>query len=447
MEKEIYYTSSLQVPNLGVAVIASVIRKANHDVKILDAKIEKLNVSEFIREIAAYKPDVLGINLVTTEVEFVDSFMQDVRSTLGETIILAGGPHVSALPQESLERYQYLDAVIIGEGENAILDIIKGEGEFEHIDGIAYRKNGKIIVNPQNELVDMSKVPIPAWDLYPPMNNYPIQTVRGCPFSCCFCYNFLGRKARSRSIDSVFEELEFLKQYSPVFDEYWIIDPTFGVPKKFSTDLMNQMVSSGINNGLRWSCHTRIDIADFKMFELMKKAGAYSVGLGIESGDDDILSETLKNISVDQIKDVVNKAKSVGLETRGFYILGHPNETKKSASATIDLAVQLNTHRSNFGIMVPWPGTKVFEWAKENKKGYQLQHTEYGRYQKHFGDALQIQGVSKRYLNLLRAKGYLWVYLRNGRILDFFKFLKSYFRDAVQFGKSLVGSMALSKRK
>jgi len=438
MKKSVYFTSSLQSPHLGLASIAALIRTNNHEVRILDAKIFKMSVKQFIDHIVDYRPDIIGMNLVTTEVDFVNSFMGNITKQLPHTMVLAGGPHVSALPEESLNRYRYLDAVVIGEGEEAFSSIVNNIDDLTKIPNLAYRVNGSIHINPATRPVDFSQLPMPAWDLYPPLNYYPIQTVRGCPFSCSFCYNFLGRKVRTRPIQNVIEEIQFLLNYSPAFTECWIIDPTFGVPQKYAFELMHQMIKAGLPKKISWSCHTRIDVASNDMFSLMKESGAYAVGLGIESGSDQVLTETLKSITVKKITEVVDQAKESGLETRGFYIMGHPNETRESVKSTIDLAIKLNTTRSNFGIMVPWPGTKVFKWALGNRKGYRLLHRNYGKYQKHFGEALEIQGVSRMYMNLMRVKGYVLVYLKNRRYVDFLRFVRSYFPDALQLGMSLI---------
>jgi len=142
------------------------------------------------------------------------------------------------------------------------------------------------------------------------------------------------------------------------------------------------------------------------------------IGFGIESGNEKILRAAQKGTTVVQVEKAIAACKRVGLEVEAFYILGFPGETRRTALDTIRLAARLNTTTAAFGIMVPYPGTRVAEMAAAGEGGYRLLSRDWSAYDKHLGNALELATLSRRDLERLQARAYLWFYLRNLRVKD-----------------------------
>jgi len=161
---------------------------------------------------------------------------------------------------------------------------------------------------------------------------------------------------------------------------------------------------------------------DKELAKLMKAAGCFKIGLGIEAGDEARLKEISKGTTLEMIHKVVKELKSVKMTFEAFFILGQPNETYKSASELINFAVKLNLTFPVFGIMVPYPGTKIWEMAKTGEGGYRLQNEDWNAYNKQIGDALTFEHVSRSRLEWLQIWGYAKVYLWNFRLIDLMKY-------------------------
>uniref|UniRef100_A0A6M3KUN9 Putative radical SAM superfamily protein n=1 Tax=viral metagenome TaxID=1070528 RepID=A0A6M3KUN9_9ZZZZ len=420
-------------------------------VNIIDAKLLRLSIDDVISQLKRNTPSVIGLTAVTSEINEVNSVAREIKHIFPSIVTIIGGCHVSALPVETMEHYPSFDIAVIGEGEYTLLEIINNLERSESIrdcKGIVLRDGDVVVANPPRDLItNIDDIPNPAWHLFPPSPYYMIVSSRGCPFSCCFCYRVYGKKLRLRTPQRVIDEIKSIIEFSGA-KSIGIVDATFGANRDHSEELMDLLIESGVNKKIDWSTETRVDIGDYAFFAKMKRAGCNSVGFGVESGDEGVLHTTGKNTTIAKIETSVRNAHKAGLQTVGYYILGHPNETKVTAQKTIDLSVKLNTHIATYGIMTPYPGTKVFELATQGKGGYKLISNDYNTYQKHFGKALEFDNVSMGYLNKLRIQGYIRLYMENGRFLDFFKFLVNHNKEAFRlvkytlstlFGKKCVG--------
>ena len=145
-----------------------------------------------------------------------------------------------------------------------------------------------------------------------------------------------------------------------------MFDDTFTLIPKRTEDICKDLVERKLDVG--WNCMTRVDRVNQELFHLMKKAGCYEVGFGIESGSERILKFIKKDLNKDQIRQGVKMAHTAGIDVRGFFMMGFPTETKAEIQQTIDFAKELNVDVAQFMICTPLPGTEMWEEAKKYGK-------------------------------------------------------------------------------
>ena len=160
----------------------------------------------------------------------------------------------------------------------------------------------------------------------------------------------------------------------------------------------------------------------------MKKAGCVKLDFGIESGNQQILDTVRKGFKLEQAVEAIRLAKEAGLETDTFFILGHPGETRRTIRDTINFACKLNSDYTCFGMMIPYPGTKIYEMAKNGEGGYKGFHEDWEFYTKYFGKGLELEGLNTATLERYQKQAYIEFYLRNFRIADLLKFAGKYLK-------------------
>jgi radical SAM superfamily enzyme YgiQ (UPF0313 family) len=363
---------------------------------------------------------------------------EELRRKCPRALLVVGGAHSSAAPADTLARFGAFDAAAFGEGEETFLAVcqaVQTGRSLAGIAGVAYREaSGGITVNPARPLMpDLSRLGKPAWDLLPPGKAYFVAVSRGCPFDCSFCFRLFGKTVRPRPVDDIIEEVEGLIERAHP-EEFQISGATFGIPRDHAMALLDRMIERDFGARVRWRAMTRVNVVDREMLRKLKRSGCYSLSFGIESGDDRILADTGKGINVRLSRDAVKMAKEEGLATWGFFIFGHPGEDRDSIKRTVELAVKLNTDFISIGIMVPWPGTRVAELAARGEAGYVLHSMDVAGCHKHFGKrVMEFEGVSLQYMNLMKLKAYVLLYVANGRFLDLLRFGKRYSREGMEF--------------
>lgn len=160
--------------------------------------------------------------------------------------------------------------------------------------------------------------------------------------------------------------------------------------------------------------------------------------IGVESGDNEILKAINKGITVEQVRNAVKIIKDSGILVGTYFILGHPNETLETIKKTINLAAELNTHTIAVGLMVPYPGTKIYDMAQRGEGGYRLLTEDWSQYDKYGGRVLEVGELTFKQLSYWQAWAMIYFYLKNFRFLDLAKFFIKYRRGIVfMFEKSV----------
>lgn len=369
-------------PPLGIAYLASNLKKHNFDVAIYDMEAESYgNGYEDLKNmLKKYNPDFVGVTAMTPTVLNALGVLKEVKKYNNNIKTIIGGTHLSIYPQETVQ-HEFVDYGVIGEGEYAIIDILNGNLQAK---GLVYKKDNKVIINERREPNrNLNELPFPARELMPNekynciLMNTPMTTMlaaRGCPFNCAFCYKDDYLHYRSRSAENVFEEIkEFVKVYG--IKEFAFYNDCFP-NKKWVADLCERLINNNIK--VKWETPQRIDLVDKDLLKLMKKAGCQRLKYGVESGNQDILNLMNKRTKIEDIKKVFKLTKEVGIETFGYFIIGYYGENENTIRDSINLAKELNPDWVAFNVGTPLPNTKFMDDAVASNivdKDYWKKHT------------------------------------------------------------------------
>ena len=184
-------------------------------------------------------------------------------------------------------------------------------------------------------------------------------------------------------------------------------------------ELLDAMIAAGVQKRMEWTAQTHVHFVDHPLLSKMKVAGSWRIGMGIETGDTEVLKRTGKGSTPEMILKAGAAAKQAKLPIETYFILGHPNETIESMKRTIDLAVKLNPETPIFGVMVPSPGTEIGRMAAAGEGGYRLRLTDWDDYDKQIGGALEFASLTRNQIERLQLWAYTKVFLFNGRCVDF----------------------------
>ncbi|MBF0540195.1 MAG: cobalamin-dependent protein [Nitrospirae bacterium] len=388
---------------LGLAYIAAVVEK-DYSVKILDAQLEGfynevkidedsfrygLSFEDIERQIKSINPDVVGVSCLFDTLSQNAHKVCDITKSIDKTIItVMGGAHPSVAPEFTLKN-QNVDYVLIGEADKSFPELLKAvtNGEIDKIDGIAFRILNNIQINPKTSFIkDLDSLPLPAWHLlkmqeYFKINqstgslsklspNMPIVTSRGCPARCIFCsiHTVWGRSFRYRSPENILNEIQYLIDTYGI-KELQFEDDNLIFNKKRALEIFDGMIKRNFNIIWETPNGTAAWALDDELLEKMKKSGCYRIVLAIESGDQDVLKNIIKKpLNLDTVKPLVKKAKKIGLEVHGFFVVGFPGETLKQIKKTFTYARGLNLDLVYVFFATPRAGTELFKICQE--KGY-----------------------------------------------------------------------------
>jgi len=366
-------------PPLNLMYLGGALENASLSVKIIDDDLEKVGYGKVSKIASKLNPNIVGITATTSTIKNALEYSKLVKKVLPDSLIVIGGPHTTFMPAKTLKSCPSLDAVVIGEGEETMVELAgkycdENNGKLEGIKGIAYHdlKNGNIKLNPPRPLIkDLDSIPFPTRHLVP-FESYgttrnkssDMITSRGCVFSCGYCSSSLimGKKFRSRSPENVANEIEQLVENYKIKDIAFI-DDTFMLNKRRANSIADEIRSRGLDIGFVAS--SRVDMVDKNLIEKLKSAGLSTLYYGVESGSQRVLDLMKKGITLKQAEDAVRVAKEVGVEVLTSFILGFPGETREEIDKTIDFSIKLNADYSQFSILTPFPGTLIYNELKE----------------------------------------------------------------------------------
>lgn len=442
--------ATTQYPPLGLLYIGGAVKDAVDDLQILDANILCLSIEQTLERIDAFQPDVLGVSINVVTAHAARIIAQKVRERSPDVKLVAGGPHPTVFAEEWLACF---DFVITGEGERpfqSMIDLLKKNQPIpDGIPGICI-PGGKV-EKARNH--DVDHLPYPAYDcLVPSLQSYskkartvksymaPILTSRGCPYGCVFCDKSVhGQNFRPRSAESVIAEVKWLHDKYGV-RQLDILDDNFTFDIERAEKILDgvmQIDHFAINcqNGIR------ADRITENLVKKMKKAGVFRVGIGIESGNRDILKKLNKSLNLDDVVTAIKAFRKANITVQGYFIVGFPYETESDIFDTLTFAKKANPHFANFSNFFPIVGTPIYNdlYAK-GELIHDSGEVEDGFYR--LNAHIKSANISEERMEQLYSLCWRKFYFRPLKVLDIgrnihsFKELKWVFRVAVSMAKN-----------
>jgi radical SAM superfamily enzyme YgiQ (UPF0313 family) len=379
------------LPPLGIGYIAAVLEANGINVKILDCQPLNMDFNDLGKELKNKNIDVIGITATTLSLPSAVKTAFVIREFNPKSYIVIGGPHITAAPETTMAN-ECFDAGVYGEGEETFLELIQKISDNQSITnvrGLYLRRDGKPYFTGHRPFIkEIDKLPFPTRHLFPSLSLYhptpascrsePLATImssRGCPNKCTFCdRKIFGNTTRLRSIDNVLDEMEEVI-YKHGAKEIKFFDDTFTLDKKRIFDLCKGIKNRGIN--IEWSCLTRVNAVTKELLIEMRRAGCWQVAFGLESGDQKILNNMKKGITLSMSRNAVKWARDAGLNIRAYFVIGTPSETIESIDKTIEFAKSIDVDVVNFYSFVPLPGTEIYADLVNNGG---LRHEKYEHY-------------------------------------------------------------------
>ena len=367
-------------PSLGLAYLAAMSEQRGDEVRVLDMDVEDTPLRQVVRE---HVPEVIGITANTIQIAGAWRAARELKHITHATVVL-GGPHPTFLPAESVERPE-IDIVVRGEGELSWVDLcahLEKADSLDRVRGITYQGDGAVIDNPDRPVIeDVDSLPFPSYHLFkmdrytnlqPTLDHiggpsYPILSSRGCPYRCTYCSQILPRRWRARSPENVVEEWRWLVKDLGA-KEIGVLDDSFNIDRGRVLAICDLIIAQGLNH-VPWIMINgiRANLVDEELLGRMREAGCIRTAFGVESGNQRILDTVIdKHLALDQVRAAFKAAKSVGMETIGFFIIGLPGETEETMEDTIRFACELDPIVANFSMATPFPGTEMYRQVLEN---------------------------------------------------------------------------------
>lgn len=386
---------------LGIQYISSYLKSKGHHVDIFDGTFR--SIPEFRSTLERLKPKVVGIyaNVITKETALAMSALAKQHNAA----VLVGGPG----PVIDTDAYfaSGVDVIVRGEGELTVealinLNDLSDSEELQQIDGIIFKKNGRIVRTKDRKLIeDLDTIPLPdresiniqrymdAWKGKHGVSSVQILTARGCPYTCTWCSKeVFGNIYRKRKIEKVIEEIQLIKEkYNP--DQLWFADDILTLKRDWILEFSSRVKEK--NLAIPFECLARVDLVDEEVLAALKSIKCFRIWYGSESGSQKVLDSMKKKFTVEDVYRAGRLTKEAGIEVGFFIMIGYPGEEIADINKTIDMLKRLEPDYCGSAVAFPIKGTEFYksvedkiitklEWKQRNENRLAFK----GRYPKIF---------------------------------------------------------------
>lgn len=368
----------------GILSLATILKKNQYKVKIIDfnyiykhkilnyVKSVDENIEEMTEYITSFKSKIVSFYTMCNSYHESLMIAKAIKEKKSNIKILFGGPHASLTAKKSMERFEWIDYIGIGEGEKNILqivDTILNNGCFENIKGFSYRDKKSVKCNfEQNLINNLDELPLLDFSFLDmkALDAIPVEIGRGCPFGCTYCSTktFWKRKFRIKSPERIMEELKIaVNDYG--IKKFMFTHDIFTANKNQVIAICNKIIEENLK--IQWSCHSRIDTLDKEILEKLARAGCKGIFFGVETGSQRMQKMINKNLKLDKVYEVMDLLKKYNMQIIASFIYGFPEETVNDVRKTLEMIINLRkmkiSHVQLFSLAI-LPGTEIFDKYK-----------------------------------------------------------------------------------
>lgn len=429
-------------PDIGLGYLATGLRRAGFT-PLLHVPDEKGWDSE--RAVKAAQDgavDLAGIKVMTADLAACCQLYSALCLTMPQLPVVLGGPHVSGAKEAVFSQFPGLEFAFIGEADRSLPqfgELLRSHGcrppadKLRKIPGLMWRDDGQIVSNPPDIVDDLDSLGWPAWDLLQPEKTHVpfnvfyskrepivgITTARGCTSHCTYCAIHLieGRRYRPRSPEHILDEIELLVRKHGV-REIQFVDSNCIQDRGRMIRICQGIIERKLD--IAWSCPNGVKAGclDDELAGWMGRSGCHFVFLGIETGSPRIQKLIRKGLNLAQLPEKIAILKRNGINVGGFFMIGFPDESRAEIDQTVTLALSLDIDVAAISVLVPLPGSEIFEKLDSDVAG---RFTDCA-----FQNASNsLSQASPQELHSIAARAFFRLSLKPSRTLFFLKNLNS----------------------
>lgn len=365
------------------AYATGLLEQKGHAVRLVDAPAQGLDAVGALREAVRFSPEMAVLYTSTPSIYSDVEMAACIKEAVPGAFVVLTGPHVSALPEETLALCGSVDAIARREYDITLCELasmLPGRNALGDVAGITYRTpGGSIVSTPDRDFIsDLDSLPfvssvykrhLNVGDYFYAHCRYPavsIFTSRGCNARCNYCVypeQMFGRRQRQRSPENIVAEFEYIQREMPEVKEVLIDDDTFSFNQEHTAEFCELMVRRGIR--IPWTVECRASLS-YETMSLMKRAGCRLIVVGFESADDAILKNIKKGMTFKKMTQFVNDAKRAKVMIHACFMAGNEGETRETLKRSLDFAAFTGADTCQFFPLMVYPGTEAYEWARKN---------------------------------------------------------------------------------
>ncbi len=352
-------------PPLNLALLAAVLERAGHQVRIWDLQLGSMPDSQ--AAMRAWTPDLVGISFRTPQLAAARRLATAAKRACPGALLVAGGTHASAMPEDTVDSGSF-DIAVRGEGEAPLAALADGAPRAG-IPGLSWQGGSSPAPAARPSL---DELPSPAWQHFDlaayrrrslvaavtPVAD--LETSRGCRAACLYCSkSVFGREFRTRSPERVVDDAQHARRHG--FRAFNLVDDSFATDLPRAVAVCEALIRRDLR--MPWTCTNGLRVCnlDETFFRLAQRAGCRLVAFGLESGSDRLLRGVGKGATTAQARRAVQGARRAGITTVGYFMLGLPGETERSLRATLRFSASLGLDYAKFSLTMPLPGTALYE--------------------------------------------------------------------------------------
>ena len=352
---------------VAIGCLSAYLTKHGITCRVVDEELIELTPS-VLRELVAGldRPYIFGLSCLTAHVVRAYQLAAMIKAEFPDSIIVAGGLHPTACPDEALQTGN-IDYVVRGEGEEVMLQLhrsLRGGADPTRLKGVSFTRDGRIVHNPEAPLIpDLDDIPMFPYELFdnPKYDMAFITSSRGCPYKCTYCSQRMltGTTYRYKSAGRIVQELDVLvNRYGQ--KQIVFYDDNFCFKAKRVSEVCSAIIDAGLHKKCTFSVQTRADNFPPDMVPILAAAGFTHAGFGMETGVNRLAQLIGKGETVEQHLEAVDLGKRHGFDVSLFMIFGLPTETAEERATSFRVVQGAKVQASKYNNLIPYPGTPIF---------------------------------------------------------------------------------------